>query len=519
MPYNLRKRRGKNISDDSSGGEEEGSGSGGEEDNSGADNSGADNSVITADESSLVIYNPEYFQKRDAEFIYRVVGKKVKRYKTLIGKVRSVQSSGYVRLQDILDSNVSDEKKVDLVVAFDRMKEIPYYDPEFLALNTYIKNGLKERETENNAFTDGPMDLLEKIRKAEICEENRGKLINKFHSVQKCETSDKHELMAYIDYGLRIKNVSYRSPDAIKYSDETAHVFAKSIRDSLDEHIYGQVTAKEEIIDSVIARENNPTIGNITVFKGPPGVGKTHTARKLAELLGYKFYHISIGGVTSAERITGSLSVNVGSRPGEIFTAISEMGCDNGIIFLDEFDKIFSGDGYGMESLRNVFLNMLDPTQNCHFRDNYLYDLNIDLSKIWFIISVNELGCIGEAVKDRLRPIVHFDKYTKADRFEILRLHIIPRTIKMYRFKTSFRITPDAYEYLVGGSSGIRELKSMCETLFKKISTLVLTFGSEYRPSYYVEIMKDGETFVIDGKTVKALLPVKSEEKFMSFYS
>jgi hypothetical protein len=89
----------------------------------------------------------------------------------------------------------------------------------------------------------------------------------------------------------------------------------------------------------------------------------------------------------------------------------------------------------------------------------------------------------------------------------------------MYRFKTSFRITPDAYEYLVGGSSGIRELKSMCETLFKKISTLVLTFGSEYRPSYYVEIMKDGETFVIDGKVAKALLPVKSEEKFMSFYS
>ena len=201
MPYNLRKRRGKNISDDSSGGEEDGSGSE-------SDNSGADNSVIAADESSLVIYNPEYFQKRDAEFIYRVVGKKVKRYKTLIGKVRSVQSSGYVRLQDILDSNVSDEKKVDLVVAFDRMKEIPYYDPEFLALNTYIKNGLKERETESNAFTDGPMDLLEKIRKAEICEENRGKLINKFHSVQKCETSDKHELMAYIDYGLRIKNIS-----------------------------------------------------------------------------------------------------------------------------------------------------------------------------------------------------------------------------------------------------------------------------------------------------------------------
>lgn len=508
MPYNLRKRPGKPHK------EPESEISDYDSDTSVENEEPVDNPQT----SPLIIYNPEYFQKRDEEFIYKVVGKNVKRYKAAISDIRRIQASNYVRLQDILDSKIPVEKKTDLVVAFDRMKEIPYYDPEFIALNTYIKNGLKE--TEENTFTSASSDLLEKIKKAEICEENRVKLINKFHSVQKCDNSDKHELMAYIDYGIKIKNIPYKSPDALKYSDETAHVFAKTIRDRLDEHIYGQVTAKEEIIDSVIARENNPDIGNITVFKGSPGVGKTHTARKLAELLGYKFYHISIGGVTSAERITGSLSVNVGSRPGEIFTAISEMGCNNGIIFLDEFDKIFSGDGYGMESLRNVFLNMLDPTQNCHFRDNYLYDLNIDLSKIWFIISVNEMDCIGEAIKDRLRPVIHFDKYSKTDRLEILRLHIIPRSIKMYRFKTSFTVTQEAYEYLITESSGIRELKSMCEILFKKLSTLILTSGSEYRPSYYVKIEREGDTVKIDENIVKALLPVKkSDAKFMSFYS
>lgn len=470
------------------------------------------------EEDETIIYNPEYFKQSDGEFIERIVKNKAScRYKALMKEARKTQISGYVKLTDILDADISDEKKAELVVVFDRIKYIPYYDPEFITTNEYIKNALKEN---TSTFASGESDILEKIKTASICEENRTKLIAKFFSLQKCDSTERHELMAYIDYGLKIKNTSYKSPESLKYSDETAHVFAKSIKDSLDEHIYGQTVAKEEIIDNVIARENNPDIGNITVFKGSPGVGKTHTARKLAELLGYKFYHISIGGITTAERITGSLSVNIGSRPGEIFTAISEMGCNNGIIFLDEFDKIFSGDGHGMESLRNVFLNMLDPTQNCHFRDNYLYDLNIDLSKIWFIISVNELGFIGEAVRDRLRPVIHFENYSKADRLEILRQHIIPRTLKMYRINVPFiSFTTESYNYLISQSAGIRELKCMCETIFKKVSTLLLTAGSDYKPSYYVEIPIEDGVRILDLKIVKTLLPKNSEEKFMSFYS
>lgn len=481
----------------------------------------SDNDTLAANPH---LYYSDYFEDEDSSFIESTRGDTDgEPYKKRMKIFRDIQTSGYVKLFDIIDSTIPDDKKADLIVMFDRMKQFPYYSEEFIDLNEKIKSTISLYRDNFGAFAvDDNKELLNRIKSAAISEENRGKLIGKFFSLQKCDTSEKHELLAYIDAGIRIINKPYISPDSLKYTDETASEFAKSIRDSLDSHVYGQVVAKEEIIDNVISRQKNPDIGNITVFKGSPGVGKTHTARKLAELLGYKFYHISVSGINNPERITGSLSVHIGSRPGEIFTAISEMGCNNGIIFLDEFDKIFTGSDDRTEALRNTFLNILDPTQNTHFRDNFLFDLNIDLSKIWFIISVNDTSCIGGAIRDRLRPIITFQSYTKSDKLEILKLHTVPRTLKMFTINPeSVCITEDAYKALIGkeGTEGIRETKSLCESVFKRISVLLLTRGQTYRPSYFVEIRKEGKKYIIDEDIVKSLTEKDEPQKFLSFYT
>ena len=480
-----------------------------------------DNNTIA---NNPYLYYADYFEDADNNFIDSTSGdNNGEPYKKRIKTLREIQTTEYVKIFDIMDAEIPDSKKADLVVMFDRMKQLPYYYEEFIDINEKIKNTISLYRDHFGTFAvDDNKDLLARIKTAEISEENRGKLFNKFFSLQKCETNERHEILSYIDAGLRIINKPYISPDSLKYTDETASDFARSIRESLDTHVYGQVVAKEEIIDNVISRQKNPDIGNITVFRGSPGVGKTHTARKLAELLGYKFYHISISGITNPERITGSLSVHLGSRPGEIFTAIAEMGCNNGIIFLDEFDKIFTGSDDRAEALRNTFLNILDPTQNMHFRDNYLFDMNINLGKIWFILSVNDMNCIGGAIRDRLRPVILFQNYTKTDKIEILKMYTVPATLKMFAINPeSLEILEEAYHSLIGseGSEGIRETKSICESVFKRIGVLLVICSQVYRPSYFVEIKKRDGKYIIDKNIVDSLMEKEERQKFLSFYN
>ena len=525
MPYNLRNRK---IESPSPSDDEEDISEQSYEDKAERAKEILENLLEPNDEHTIsnnpYIYYSDYFEDGDNSFIDSTRGdSEGEPYKKRMKILREIQTTGYVKIFDIVDADIPDDKKADLVVMFDRMKQFPYYSEEFIQLNEKIKNTISLYRDHFGTFAvDDNKELISRIKMAPISEENRVKIFSKFFSLQKCDTSERHEILSHIDAGLKIVNLPYISPDSLKYTDETASEFAQSIRDSLDSHVYGQLLAKEEIIDNVISRQKNPDIGNITVFKGSPGVGKTHTARKLAELLGYKFYHISISGINNPERITGSLSVHIGSRPGEIFTAISEMGCNNGIIFLDEFDKIFTGSDERTEALRNTFLNILDPTQNTHFRDNYLFDLNIDLSKIWFILSVNDMSRIGGAIRDRLRPVIAFQSYSKNDKLEILKLHTVPKTLKMFTINPRMLdITEDAYKALIGteGTEGIRETKSICESVFKRISVLLLTQHQTYRPSYFIEIRKVGEKYIIYENIVKSLLEKEEPQKFLSFYT
>ena len=367
--------------------------------------------------------------------------------------------------------------------------------------------------------------LLFKRRKF-CCNRRYVKLIRKLFSLQKCESNEKHDLLSYIDYGLRIINEPHIDP-SVSLGDYS--VLTSTIKQNLDALLFGQDKAKEEIIDNVISRLINPDIGNISVFQGSPGVGKTHTARNLAKILGYKFHQISLGSISDAYSITGSLSTYVGSRPGEIYAAVSSMGCNNGIIFLDEFDKIFDMARTATNSsLENVFLNILDPSQNSNYKDNHLPDLNIDLSKIWFIISVNDLDHIRGPIRDRLRPVISFNNYTLDNRISIARQFLVPDTLRTYMINPeTIHIDDSVYKLLcegdgnTGTGTGIREVKSVCELLFKRINTLILTTG--YKPSYFINFKRtvDGK-LIINSDVVKKLVdraPKEKDGKYLSFYS
>jgi DNA polymerase III delta prime subunit len=150
----------------------------------------------------------------------------------------------------------------------------------------------------------------------------------------------------------------------------------------------------------------------------------THVARLIAEIMDWGFAQISFGGVDKADFLKGHEYTYVGAQPGEIVKCLKRMGHKNGVIFLDELDKIAEN-----PEIRSALLHMIDPTQNKDYRDNFLGgEISIDLSRIWYIGSMNSVPA-DEALADRWW-IINVEGYNNHDKVKIIEKYLVPRAVK-----------------------------------------------------------------------------------------
>ena len=146
----------------------------------------------------------------------------------------------------------------------------------------------------------------------------------------------------------------------------------------------------------------------------------TAIAKALSECLKIPFAQMSFGGVNNSEFLIGHDYTYIGSRPGELSRCMIRMGAKNGIIFLDEFDKASD-----KKDVMSALLHITDFSQNSEYRDNYFPELTQDLSKIWFIYSMNELPS-DPAMLDRLE-IIKVDEYNFQERETICREYLFSK--------------------------------------------------------------------------------------------
>jgi endopeptidase La len=289
-------------------------------------------------------------------------------------------------------------------------------------------------------------------------------------------------LRTYVDWLLDI-------PWSVTTADRLDPVEARRV---LDEDHYDLDKVKERIVEYLAVRKLKGDMkGPILCFVGPPGVGKTSLGQSIARAMDRKFVRISLGGVRDEAEIRGHRRTYIGSIPGRIVQALKQAGSMNPVFMLDEIDKVSAGGFQGDPSA--ALLEVLDPAQNHSFRDHYL-EIPVDLSRVLFIATSNQLGTVHPALLDRME-IISLAGYTEEEKLHIARRYLLPRQENENGVPSgALEITDGALRTVVSEytrEAGVRNLERQLGTIARKVAAKIATRPPDLGPATKTVIDRD----------------------------
>jgi len=353
-------------------------------------------------------------------------------------------------------------------------------------------------------------ELAQKVQQATLPEglrEKALKMITRLRRMAKYGSySGEYELIErYVDWVLSI-------PWG-KYTQDNLDL--KHAQKLLDDNHYGLTEVKNRILEYLSVAKLNPEIRGehtegdiermkklsgsssaapILCFVGIQGIGKTTMAKSIAQALGRQFVRISLGAMGSVTDLKGQSRAYLDAEPGQIIKALVRTESFNCLILLDEIDKVSAGEGRRAD-INAALLEILDPEQNPTFVDAYI-DYPIDLSKVMFVTTANNLGTLSAALLDRLE-IIRFSSYSDEEKEQIARHYLLPKVLKATGLRVEqVQIQDDVWPLLIrplGFDAGVRQLERNITTVCRKIARMIVD--------------GQGDTFVLTTENYRQFLP------------
>lgn len=285
-------------------------------------------------------------------------------------------------------------------------------------------------------------------------------------------SADFENLSKYVDW---VSKVPWN-----KYTTDTLSL--PNVKKILDDHHYGIEKVKERILEYVSVmklkmeqEKTNVVRAPVMCFVGLQGIGKTSLAKAIGEAMGRETIRISMGGLGSTYELRGKPKTEADSEPGQIIKALAAAKTMNPLIILDEIDKV-SGDIALRKDFMAILLEILDPEQNNSFRDHYV-DFPVDLSKVFFICTANNLGNISAALLDRLE-VIRFYSYSDEEKVVIGKLYVLPDIMaEVGLTEDQLEFSEDSWDSIVrplGFDAGIRQLKRNLFSICRKVAKIIV---------------------------------------------
>jgi len=170
------------------------------------------------------------------------------------------------------------------------------------------------------------------------------------------------------------------------------------------DHLYDDLPNFAEVLDDVKRQlalcEDSRDALEITplLLLGPPGVGKTHFARALSQLLGTGMGFVSMSSMTAGWVLSGASSQWKGARPGKVFETLVDGQYANPVMVVDEIDK--AGGEHAYDPLGALY-SLLEHDTALAFTDEFA-EVPIDASQLIWVATANDARAIPDPILNRM---------------------------------------------------------------------------------------------------------------------